>query len=92
MKIQELVDLGDGATGELVGKVTHLSHVYTKRGGLMARFVLAEDVDEISASLFPSGMQTYGHLLEYGKTITVQALLDGRADVPVVMIKSIDAK
>ena len=67
--------LGSVTTG---GVITALSRRYTKRGELMATFVL-EDLDAtIEVMVFPKTMTEYGCLLEQDAVVVVRGRVDNR--------------
>ncbi len=71
-----------GEVRTVVGVVTALTRRYTKRGELMASFVL-EDLDSaIEVFVFPKTMREYGPLLEDDAIVCVRARLDLRDDQP----------
>jgi DNA polymerase-3 subunit alpha len=73
------VVLGSVTTG---GVVTGLSRRYTKRGDLMATFVL-EDLDAaIEVMVFPKTMTEYGGLLEEDAIVLVRGRIDNRDEQP----------
>jgi DNA polymerase-3 subunit alpha len=64
------------------GVVTGLTRKYTKKGELMATFVL-EDLDSaIDVFVFPRTMADYGHLLADDAVVCVKGRLDQREDEP----------
>lgn len=78
--------LSPGAAGEFVGAkrvggvVTNLSRRYTKRGELMATFILEDLEAAIEVFVFPKTMADYGMRLEDDAIITVRGRLDNRED------------
>ncbi len=90
--LAELVDLdadvlggaggpgGEGQVRVVGGVVTELSRRYTKKGDLMATFVL-EDLDaSIETFVFPRTMAEYGALLDDDAIVVVKARVDLRED------------
>ncbi len=61
--IADLNELDDGAMRTVAGVVTGLQRKYTKRGDLMATFVLEDLAAAIEVMVFPKTMLTYGELL-----------------------------
>jgi DNA polymerase-3 subunit alpha len=64
------------------GIVTALSRKYTKRGDLMATFVLEDLASAIEVMVFPRTMTDYGHALEDDAIVCVKGRLDQRDDAP----------
>jgi DNA polymerase-3 subunit alpha len=83
--IAELNDLDDGVTRTVAGVVTALQRKYTKRGDLMATFVLEDLAAAIEVMVFPKTMQTYGELLTSDAIVTVRGRIDGREETPKLM-------
>jgi DNA polymerase-3 subunit alpha len=90
--ISELRDRGDSSTagangpgGELrwvAGVITSLARKYTRKGELMATFVLEDLEAAIDVWLFPRTMQQYGHLLADDAIACVKGRIDLRDDTP----------
>ncbi len=84
--IAELRDPGSNGTGRdgevrvVGGVVTGLSRRYTKRGELMATFVLEDLQSSIEVFVFPKAMQEYGNLLADDAIACVRGRLDSRED------------
>jgi DNA polymerase-3 subunit alpha len=77
-------DGGPIVTGAIVtgGVVTTLSRRYTRRGELMATFVL-EDLDAaIEVMMFPKTMIEYGGLLEEDAIVVIRGRIDSRDEQP----------
>jgi DNA polymerase III subunit alpha len=83
--IAELVDLEDGAMRTVAGVVTGLQRKYTKRGDLMATFVLEDIAASIEVMVFPKTMLNFGALLAPDAIVTVKGRIDGREDAPKLM-------
>jgi DNA polymerase-3 subunit alpha len=71
---------GDART--VGGVVTSLSRRYTKRGELMATFVLEDLEAAIEVFVFPKTMQEFGGQLENDAIVAVRARLDHRDEQP----------
>jgi DNA polymerase-3 subunit alpha len=83
-----LAELRDGREGELKtigGIVTALNRKYTKRGDLMATFVLEDLGAALEVMVFPKTMAQYGHLLEDDAIVVVKGRLDVRDDTPKII-------
>ncbi len=75
------VDAGrDGAVRVVGGVVTNLSRRYTKRGELMATFVLEDLRASIEVFVFPKTMAEIGPLLADDAVVVVKGRLDHRDD------------
>ena len=75
---------GPGPSGDrwVAGVVTGLSRKYTKRGELMATFVLEDLQSSIEVFVFPRTMTEVGYLLADDAVVCVKGRLDLRDDVP----------
>jgi DNA polymerase III subunit alpha len=87
--IADLAELDDGAMRTVAGVVTAYSRKYTKRGDLMATFVLEDLAASIEVMVFPKTMLTYGELLASDAVVTVRGRVDGRDDTPKLMAMEI---
>ncbi|MDQ1520253.1 MAG: polymerase subunit alpha, partial [Actinomycetota bacterium] len=87
--ISDLRELDDGAMKTVAGVVTGLSRKYTKRGDLMATFVLEDLGAAIECMVFPKTMQQYGDLLAPDAIVTVKARVDTRDDTPKLIAMEI---
>ena len=87
--IADLADLDDGAMKTVAGVVTALSRKYTKRGDLMATFLLEDLGAAIEVMVFPKTMLTYGELLTSDAIVTVKGRVDNREDTPKLMAMEI---
>jgi DNA polymerase-3 subunit alpha len=79
-------EIGVVTTG---GVVTALSRRYTKRGELMATFVLEDLEAAIEVMVFPRTMQEYGGLLEQDAIVSLRSRLDLREDQPKLICMEI---
>jgi len=87
--VAELRDLDDGAIRTVAGVVTALSRKYTKRGDLMATFVLEDLASAIEVMVFPKTMLQFGDLLASDAIVTVKGRVDAREDEPKLMAMEI---
>jgi DNA polymerase-3 subunit alpha len=67
------------------GVVTELRRSYTKRGDLMARFVLEDLESAMEVFVFPKVMAEYGQLLENDAVVVVRGRMDHRDDEPKIV-------
>jgi DNA polymerase-3 subunit alpha len=72
----------EGAPRTVGGLVTSLSRRYTRKGDLMATFVLEDLSSAIEVMVFPRTMSDYGHLLEDDAIVCIRGRLDTRDDEP----------
>ncbi len=77
---------GDRAPVRSVGGVvTDLRRSYTKKGDLMARFVLEDLQAAMEVFVFPRTMAEYGALIENDSIVVVKGRLDTREDEPKIV-------
>jgi DNA polymerase-3 subunit alpha len=69
---------GGGGVKVIGGVITELQRRYTKKGDLMATFVLEDLNASIEAFVFPKTMADYGALLDDDAIVVVKARLDMR--------------
>ena len=67
------------------GVVTDLRRSYTKKGDLMARFVLEDLQAAMEVFVFPKTMADYGHMIENDSVLVVKGRLDTREDEPKIV-------
>src|SRR5580692_405378 len=67
------------------GVVTDLRRTYTKKGDLMARFVLEDLQAAMEVFVFPKTMADYGALIENDAILVVRGRLDTREDEPKIV-------
>jgi len=87
--LADLAELEDGAIRQVAGVVTALSRKYTKRGDLMATFMLEDLAATIEVMVFPKTMLQYGDLLAADAIVTIKGRVDGREDTPKLMAMEI---
>ena len=83
--LTELKELREGELRVIGGVVTALSRRYTKRGDLMATFVLEDLGAALEVMVFPKTMTSYGHVLEEDAIVCVKGRLDLRDDEPKII-------
>ena len=71
------------------GVVTALSRRYTRRGEVMATFVLEDLEAAIDVMVFPKTMLEFGALLEQDAIVSVKGRLDLREDQPKLICREI---
>ena len=67
------------------GVVTDLRRSYTKKGDLMARFVLEDLQAAMEVFVFPKTMAEYGALIENDAILVVRGRLDTREEEPKIV-------
>jgi DNA polymerase-3 subunit alpha len=78
--------LGDRSSVRMVGGVvTDLRRSYTKKGELMARFVLEDLQAAMEVFVFPKTMAEYGALIENDAIVVVKGRLDTREEEPKIV-------
>ena len=83
---EEDVPAGDRSPMRMVGGVvTDLRRSYTKKGDLMARFVLEDLQAAMEVFVFPKTMAEYGALVENDAILVVKGRLDTREEEPKIV-------
>ena len=67
------------------GVVTDLRRSYTKKGDLMARFILEDLQAAMEVWVFPKTMAEYGALIENDAVVVVQGRLDTKEEEPKIV-------
>jgi DNA polymerase-3 subunit alpha len=80
--LSELKEMREGEMRTVGGVVTALARKYTKRGDLMATFVLEDLGAAVEVMVFPKTMTQYGELLDEDAIVCVKGRLDLREDAP----------
>jgi len=76
----ELRELRDGETRWVGGVITALQRKYTRRGELMALFVLEDLEAAMEVMVFPRSMHEYGPMLDDDAVVCVKGRLDQREE------------
>ena len=87
--ISELRDAGAGDMKTTGGVITGLQRKYTKKGELMAVFVLEDLASACEVMVFPKTMLEHGHKLADDRVITIKGRLDTRDDETKIMAMDI---
>jgi DNA polymerase-3 subunit alpha len=87
--LTELKEAREGEMRVVGGIVTALNRKYTKRGDLMATFVLEDLSAAVEVMVFPRTMSDHGHALEDDAIICVKGRLDLREDAPKLIAMEI---
>lgn len=80
--IADLAEVDDGVMRLIGGVVTGLQRKWTKKGDLMAVFVLEDLQTSIEVMVFPKTMADIGHLLADDAVLLVKGRVDRRDDQP----------
>ncbi len=83
--LSELKEIREGEMRTVGGVVTALARKYTKRGDLMATFVLEDLGAAVEVMVFPKTMAQYGELLAEDAIVCIKGRLDLREDTPKMM-------
>ena len=75
----------EGMVRAVGGVVTDLKRQYTKKGDLMARFVLEDLQASMEVFVFPKVMAEYGALLENDAIVVVRGRIDLRDEQPKIV-------
>jgi len=86
----DLESAEDGSIVAVGGVVTNLQRKWTRKGDLMAVFVLEDLTHSAETMLFPRSFADYGHILEDDRVVVVRARVDRRDDQPKLMAQSIE--
>jgi DNA polymerase-3 subunit alpha len=87
--LSELKECREGELRVVGGVVTALNRKYTKRGDLMATFVLEDLGAALEVMVFPRTMADHGHVLEDDAIVCVKGRLDQRDDQAKVIAMEI---
>ena len=83
--LSELKEAREGEMRTVGGVVTALARKYTKRGDLMATFVLEDLAAAVEVMVFPKTMAQHGELLAEDAIVCIKGRLDLREDAPKIM-------
>jgi DNA polymerase III subunit alpha len=89
--LNDLKEMREGELRTVGGVVTALQKKYTKRGDLMATFVLEDLAAAVEVMVFPKTMATFGELLGEDAIICVRGRLDTRDDTPKIIAMEVTA-
>jgi len=89
--VSDLEFAEDGSVRLVGGLVTNLQRKYTRKGDLMAIFVLEDLQSSVEVMVFPRTMTTYGHVLAEDAVVVVKARLDNRDDQPKLVALEVEA-
>jgi DNA polymerase-3 subunit alpha len=89
--LTELKEMREGEMRTVGGVVTALARKYTKRGDLMATFVLEDLGGAVEVMVFPKTMAQFGELLAEDAIVCVKARIDLRDEAPKLIAMEITA-
>jgi len=75
----------EGVVRSVGGVVTEVKRQYTKKGDLMARFILEDLQAQMEVWVFPRVMADYGMLLENDAVVVVRGRIDLRDEQPKIV-------
>jgi DNA polymerase-3 subunit alpha len=84
--LADLRERGDGELLTVAGVVTGLQRKYTKRGDLMAVFVLEDLQAGVEVMVFPKTMVECGHKIVPDSVVVAKARVDLRDDTPKLVL------
>jgi DNA polymerase-3 subunit alpha len=87
----ELREKDEGQTARVGGIVTGLSRKYTRKGDLMATFILEDLGAAVEVMVFPRVMTDFGHVLDNDAIICVRGRIDLRDDEPKLIAGELTA-
>ncbi|NLD78365.1 MAG: DNA polymerase III subunit alpha, partial [Acidimicrobiales bacterium] len=88
--VVELAECEDGAMRMVGGVVTGLQRKWTKKGDLMAVFVLEDLQTSIEVMVFPRTMTDIGHMLADDAVLLIKGRVDKRDDQPKFIAMDIE--
>ena len=88
--LSELADAADGTMKRVGGVVTNLQKKWTKKGELMAVFVLEDLETSFEVMVFPRTMAEHGHKLIDDAIVSMRVRVDARDDLAKLIAHEID--
>jgi DNA polymerase-3 subunit alpha len=88
--LADLEEIEDGAMRTVGGVISNLQKKWTRKGDLMAVFVLEDLQSSVEAMVFPRTMTEVGHLLEDDAVVLVDVRVDKREDTPKLIVRSVE--
>jgi len=88
--LSELADAADGTMKRVGGVVTNLQKKWTKKGELMAVFVLEDLETSFEVMVFPRTMAEHGHKLVDDSIVTLRVRVDARDDLPKLIAHEVE--
>ena len=88
--IADLETTEDGQMVAIGGVVTGLQRKWTRKGDLMAVFVLEDLTHGVETMVFPRTFADYGHLLEDDRIVIIRGRADRRDDQPKLIVQMVE--
>ncbi len=88
--LTELAGQPDGTMKRVGGVVTNLQKKWTKKGELMAVFVLEDLETSFEVMVFPRTMAEHGHKLVDDTIVSMRVRVDARDDLPKLIAHEVD--
>ncbi len=88
--LTDLADMDDGTIRSFGGVITGLQRKWTKKGDLMAVFMLEDLQTAVEVMVFPRTMQEHGHKLEDDAVVVLRARVDARDDQPKLIAMDVE--
>jgi DNA polymerase-3 subunit alpha len=89
-RLTDLAEMDDGTIRTFGGVVTGLQRKWTRKGDLMAVFVLEDLQTAVEVMVFPKSMTDHGHKLADDAVVTVRARVDARDDQPKLIAMEVE--
>ena len=86
----DLEQAEDGHSVVVGGVVTGLQRKWTRKGDLMAVFVLEDLTHGAETMVFPRSFADYGHLLEDDRIVIIRGRVDKRDDQPKLIAQAVE--
>ncbi|MDE0804454.1 MAG: DNA polymerase III subunit alpha [Acidimicrobiales bacterium] len=88
--LSDLTEMEDGAIKTFGGVITTLQRKWTKKGDLMAVFVLEDLGANAETMVFPRTMTEHGHKLDDDAIVLIRGKVDKRDDIPKLIAMDVD--
>jgi DNA polymerase-3 subunit alpha len=88
--LTDLAEMDDGAVRSFGGVVTALQRKWTRKGDLMAVFMLEDLQTAVEVMVFPKTMTDHGHKLADDAVVVIRARVDTREDQPKLIAMDIE--
>jgi DNA polymerase III subunit alpha len=86
----DLAELEDGTIRTFGGVITGLQRKWTRKGDLMAVFMLEDLRSAVEVMVFPKSMTDHGHKLADDAVVVVKARVDAREDTPKLIAMDVE--
>jgi len=88
--LTDLAEVEDGTIRTFGGVITGLQRKWTRKGDLMAVFMLEDLQTAVEVMVFPKTMSDHGHKLADDAVVIVKARVDNREDQPKLIAMEVD--